>query len=193
MAKVFTAWLVGLASWYAAVLTFQFHFSSSQFGAVDSTARVALLAITGEYGPHIVALASFNTLIMATERRAKREFLQPVDVLPLWAGGVLALAIPIAMFVAFSTSLLLLTFVGGIPWSTSWQSMRSSYGWTDVTFVLIQWLPPTFILMFGTGPIMRLLFRVRGPLILKLIASMFALGLVLHPLRKIAVELVLHR
>ena len=191
--KVFTAWLVGLAMWYAGVLTFVFHFSLSQFGGTEYLARVALLALTGEYGPQIVTLAAFNTLVMITNRRAKREFLQPVDGLPWWAGVALGLAVPVAMFVAISTSLLLITFVAEIPWATSWQSARKSYGLKDIAFVLIQWLPPTLVLMFASAPLMRFLFRFRGRLILKLFATMFVVGALLHPLRKIAVELVLHR
>lgn len=134
-----------------------------------------------------------QTPAMATERRANREFLQPVEALPLWTAGILGLAVPIAMFVACGTSLLLLTFLAGIPWSTSSQSMRSSYGWSDFAFVLIQWIPPTVVLVFGTAPLMRSLFRFRGRLILKWIGSMIMLGIFLHPLRKLAVELALHR
>ena len=191
--KVFTAWLIGLAIWYAGVLTFSFHFSLSQFGGTEYLARVALLALTGEYGPQIVTLASFNTLVMITDRRAKRELLQPVDGLPWWTGAALGLAVPVAMFVATVTSLLLITFVAEIPWATSWQSARKSYGLRDVGFVLIQWLPPTLVLMFASAPLMRFLLRFRGRLILKLFATMFVVGALLHPLRKIAVELVLRR
>lgn len=191
--KVFTVWLIGLAIWQAAGLTFFFHFSLSQFGAADFLARVALLALAGEYGPQIVTLAAFNTLVMITERRAKREFLQPVDGLPWWTGAALGLSVPVAMFVAISTSLLLITFVAEIPWATSWQSARKSYGLKDIAFVVIQWLPPTLVLMFASAPLMRFLFRFRGRLVLRLFAAMFVVGTLLQPLRKIAVELVLHR
>jgi len=90
----------------------------------------------------------------------------------------LVLALLIANVVAIGLGLILTTFAVGIPWQTSWEAVSSHFWPKDLMFPIIYMGALTPLLMFCTGPWMRLQFRFRGRLILKLLVAMFLMGLV---------------
>lgn len=182
MAKVFAAWLVGFAAWSACVRVAQLHYALQTFNAERHIAGIHFVSTARDLSIHITFIAAFNTLVMVTERRAKREILQRVLFAPWWTPGVLVLALLVANLVAIGLGLILTTFVVGIPWLTSWESIRTHFLPKDLLFPVIHIIPMTFLLMFGIGPWMRAQFRFHGWLIPKLLVAMFLVGLVRIPL-----------
>ncbi len=178
MANEFTAWLVGFAIWCACILVAQLHYTLQTFNAEKHIAGILFVSTARDLSVHIVFIAAINTLVMVTERRAKRELLQPVLFAPWWTPGILVLALLVANVVAIGLGLILTTFAVGIPWLTSWESVCRTFVPKDLMFPIIYMGALTPLLMFCTGPWMRLQFRFRGRLILKLLVAMFLMGLV---------------
>ncbi len=178
MAKVFVAWLVGFSVWSTCIRVAQLYYALQVFNAEKRIAGILFVSTARDVSIHIVFIAAINTLVMVTERRAKREFLQPVLFAPWWTPGVLILALLVANVVAIGLGLILTTFVVGVPWLTSWESVCMHFLPKDLMFPVIYMVTLTPLLMFSAGAWMRLQFRFRGWLILKLLVGMFLMGLV---------------
>jgi hypothetical protein len=180
MARVFALWFFGSAILVAVVATWQMQTSLSAFGGDEYLPRVMTLAIVGEIGAGLVIASAGNTLVMVTERRAKRAELAPVQRLPWSIVGGMGSATPIAMVLILGLSLAISTFLVGIPWDTSWSNVRASWHWDDVAISILSVIVGAVVLVANVSQVMRVLFRFRGWLILKLIVMSQALGLLLY-------------
>ncbi len=185
MAKVFAAWFLGGSLLLAIVETSQFSFALSQFGAQEYTTRLVTMTVFFRHGAGLVIFAACNTLVMVTHRRAKAEILRPVQKLPLWIPGCLGLTTPIAMALICGFSLAIITYWIGLPSADSWNHMQGVIRWVDVASSILSVMVVTALLVALVPQIMRLLFRFRGWLILKLIIMAPVTGLVLAVVRPV--------
>lgn len=178
MAKVFAAWLTGYAIWDACITVAQISYGLRVFSADRFVASLYLTSLVLSGSVRITFCAVVNTLVMVTERRAKREITQAIQRLPWWIGGVWSLAILWGMLVALGVCVLIVVFVLDIDFEVLSEPLGRLVVRSDIPLVVMQIIPMTLLLMFGTAPLMRLQFRFRGWLIPKLLVAMFLVGLV---------------
>ena len=81
MAKVFGGWVLGGALVLTSVLALQMNMALSQFGGQEYLARVMMISVTNQYASMLIVASICNTLVMVTERRAKRhpDSLRPIE------------------------------------------------------------------------------------------------------------------
>lgn len=178
MAKVFSLWLLVSSFLVAFIVTGQMHFALSQFNSEGFLGRITALTLPGQYGAAIVMFAASSAFVMVTHRRTKREILEPVQTFPWFLVLLLSVVTPIAITLALAMSLFTSGLLFGLPWNQTLLSMKQGLHPIDCARSMLVVFLCSTVLTFAAGPLMRRLIRIRGWLMLKIIAVSQFLGLV---------------
>ncbi len=184
MGKVFGWWVVGGAVVLTSVVAFQMNMALSQFGGQEYLARVMTMGITNQYASTLVIASMCNTLVITTDRRAKRDVLVPVRRLPLLVIIWAALATPIAMALMLALTTVI-TYRLDIPVNASLKGFAQGFHGTDVVLSILTVLLLSAAFVGSISQLMAILLRFRGRLILKCIILTQASGLLLYVIQRV--------
>lgn len=184
MAKVFGGWVLGGALVLTAVLALQMNMALSQFGGQEYLARVMMISVTNQYASMLIVASICNTLVMVTERRAKRNIFVPVQRLPLIVPIFSAFAVPIAMIVMLALTIGIAHGLD-IPLSASWKGLEIGFHGIDVALSTLAVLLLSAALSAHISQLMEIFLRYRGRLILKCLIVTQVSGFVLYVIQRV--------